>query len=76
MRPRKRVAVPSGKDGELYRRLWRVVDGAVADALSHHPEYVTKGISPRVVRASVNKRVVGAIVALSKERGPAASNVG
>jgi hypothetical protein len=43
-----------------YAQYWRVIDGAVADAFNHHPDYLT----PRghaLARASIVKRVTGAI---------------
>ena len=44
-----------------YRQLWRVVDGAVADALVHHTDYLTSKGS-RSARNSIVKRVTGAIL--------------
>ncbi len=63
----RRVLPPSGAAAD-YRRLWRIVDGAVADALYHHPEYlrpVKRGARPveRTARRSITKRVVGAVLA-------------
>lgn len=49
-----------------YRQLWRVVDGAVFDALYNHPDYLTdKG--RRNARESINKRVVGAVYGYALE---------
>lgn len=56
----KRIPPPK-KGDEDYRRLWRMVDGAVRDALKHHPNYVANGISHRDVRNSIVKRVTGAV---------------
>lgn len=49
------------KSDPAYRQLWRVVDGAVADAFAMHPEYLT---TPgfKYARNSVVKRVVGNIM--------------
>lgn len=45
----------------MYRQLWRIVDGAVFDALYTHGDYLTaKGRFS--ARTSINKRVVGAII--------------
>ena len=49
------------KRGDAYEQLWRVVDGAVADALLMHPEYLTKA-GQKWARQSINKRVVGAVL--------------
>lgn len=77
MHPKKRAKIPMGKDEDAYKALWRVVDGAVVDALDHHPEYVAKGISKRVVRTSINKRVVGAVLSYAQQRmGPSGDNTG
>jgi len=43
-----------------YEKLWRVVEGAVVDALKAHPEYITKR-GRRSMVTSVTKRVVGAL---------------
>jgi hypothetical protein len=45
----------------MYRQLWRIVDGAVFDALYTHSDYLTEK-GKRAARLSVNKRVVGAIL--------------
>lgn len=64
-RNRDRLPLPIGKAGAanraFYRQIWRLIDGAVRDAFSHHPGYVAKGISPRTVRRSIVKRAAGAI---------------
>ncbi|MGX7709150.1 hypothetical protein [Methylobacterium sp. Gmos1] len=44
-----------------YRQIWRIVDGAVAQALDAHPEYLAPGARVRTVRNSIVKRVTGAI---------------
>lgn len=58
---RRRIPPPKERGHESdYRRLWRLVDGALADTIRHHPEYFrTKDL--RAVRQSIAKRVVGAI---------------
>jgi hypothetical protein len=57
----RRTKPPKGD--KIYRRLWRVVDGAVADAFKMHPDYLTeKGRRGRAARLSVVKRVIGAVV--------------
>ena len=67
---------------DAYRQLWRVVDGAVFDALYTHPDYLTEK-GRRSARTSINKRVVGAIMGFAEQsaRGrsgeiPAAERVG
>lgn len=77
MHPRKRTKPPPAKVQTAYRQLWRVVDGAVADALAQHPEYLAQGIVHKVVRASINKRVVGGLLSfLSDREGPDGDNAG
>lgn len=49
-----------------YRQLWRVVEGAVADALEHHPDYLTAR-GARHARRSVTKRVVGAVMGYAEQ---------
>lgn len=62
---RNRLPVMTGRAGAknraFYRQIWRLIDGAVRDALIHHPGYVAKGISARTVRRSIVKRAAGAI---------------
>lgn len=49
-----------------YRQLWRIVDGAVADALKHHEDYLTdKG--KRSARRSITKRVTGAVLGYAEQ---------
>lgn len=45
------------------RKIWRVVDGAIRDALTHHPDYLTtKGAKGYQARRSIAKRVAGAVM--------------
>jgi hypothetical protein len=39
-------------------RLWRVVEGAVVDAMKSHPEYVTEA-GAKTMAQSITKRVIG-----------------
>lgn len=60
--PSKRTR-PLHPDPGPYRQLWRLVDGAVADAFKCHPDYLTaKGHILDNARRSVTKRVVGAVL--------------
>lgn len=45
---------------EIYRQLWRLVDGAVRDTFSNHPEYLTEA-GKRGAMNSIVKRVVGSL---------------
>jgi hypothetical protein len=47
--------------GSDYRQIWRIVDGAVAQAFNDHPEYLAPGARVRTVRNSIVKRVAGAV---------------
>lgn len=52
-----------------YRAIWRVVDGAVRNALDMHPDYLTnKGSHRATARMSIVKRVTGAILGFQTER--------
>lgn len=62
MHPRRRTKLPLGKDDPQYAQLWKIVDGAVADAFNNHPRYLAHTVSRKVVRTSINKRVVGALL--------------
>lgn len=67
MRP---AIFPKQKTAAEYKRLWRIVDGAVMDAFKMHPEYLA-GRTERVARTSVVKRVVGALMGSAKAEGRA-----
>jgi len=59
------------KDKRAYKQLWRVVDGAVADAFAMHPDYLTaKGL--RSAQLSVTKRVTGAVIGFAEQSAKAA----
>ena len=51
-----------------YRKLWRLVDGAVKDALNMHPEYLTDA-GRRSARFSITKRVVGTVHSFAERQG-------
>ena len=59
------------KDARAYRQLWRVVDGAVADAFHHHPDYLTKS-GHRSAQNSITKRVTGAVIGFAAQAARAA----
>ncbi|MGF3025592.1 hypothetical protein ACQVP2_22540 [Methylobacterium aquaticum] len=48
-------------DAPGYRQIWRMVDGAVRQALDAHPEYLAPEARVRTVCNSIVKRVTGAI---------------
>lgn len=61
MKIAKRTVPPKGNKD--YKKVWRVIDGAVADAIAMHPDYLTsKGTHARTARYSIVKRVTGAIL--------------
>jgi len=61
----RRRSTPAHRD-RAYSQLWRVVDGAVADAFACHPDYLTsKG--HRNARASVAKRVTGHVLGFAAQ---------
>ena len=59
MKKRKRTQPQKGN--LYYQQMWRLVDGAVYNAFSKHPDYLAPGISHKTVRISLNKRIIGAI---------------
>lgn len=57
MKP-KRLRPPKHEPHSEYHRLWRVIDGAIKDCFTKHPDYLTpKG--NRLARLSLVKRVAG-----------------
>jgi hypothetical protein len=60
----KRSRVPKG--GPDYHQLWRIVDGAVADAFAMHPDYLTQHGHARA-RQSIVKRVVGNVLSYADQ---------
>ncbi len=66
-RPRR---IPPVRQGDAYAQLWRLVDGAVADTLGQHPEWVVPGCERRL-RRSTTKRVTGQVLAWARERARA-----
>lgn len=66
MKPRYRRTLMQKRPSAAYGQLWRIVDGAVADALKAHPDYLTdKGT--RSARSSIVKRVTGAVIGYAGE---------
>ena len=59
-RAAKPIKPPKG-ERTSYAALWRVVDGAVSDAIAMHPEYLAGAKDKRAVRNSIVKRVTGAV---------------
>jgi hypothetical protein len=56
--------------GAAYSKLWRMVDGAVRDALTSHPEYLTsRGMHANSARRSIVKRVTGTLMGFVVEDG-------
>lgn len=72
MRPRPRRIRPVRR-GDAYGQLWRLVDGALADTLAQHPEWVVQGYEQRL-RRSAAKRITGQILAWARERARAESS--
>lgn len=62
--------IPKSK---AYSELWRIVDGAVADAFKCHPDYLTpKG--HRSARTSVTKRVTGTVLGFAEQSARGRAN--
>ncbi|MCW1920847.1 hypothetical protein NX862_18975 [Rhodobacter sp. KR11] len=51
---------------EDHQKLWALVEGAVADALRTHPDYLTAR-GAQLAAGSITKRVVGQLVGHAKE---------
>lgn len=49
-----------------HRRLWRIISGAVKDAMAAHPDYVTPQGRASMVN-SITKRAVGNLVGHAKQ---------
>lgn len=62
---RKRPSSAAMKHEDHFR-LWRMVEGAVTDALRSHPDYLTERGAKHAVE-SITKRVVGTLVGHAKE---------
>jgi hypothetical protein len=70
----RRPKIPKGRSKQSgwdlksaeYRWLWKVVDGAVADALQKHPHYAPRA-HRATARMSIVKRAVGAITSSGVE---------
>lgn len=73
MRQHKRSLAPKGD--ARYRRMWRVINGAVADAFKMHPDYVEPE-RRRAARESIVKRVTGAVLSSFPETGRATGKTG
>lgn len=74
MKPKKKSKVPAeklAKHGYNYVQLWKIIDGAVFDALKMHPEYLTDR-GHRNARLSIVKRVTGAVLGYATEVSPLA----
>lgn len=60
-----------------YRQLWRIVDGAVADAFKMHPNYLSEdGKRWQTARQSIVKRVTGAILGYAEQSAQGRSGLG
>ena len=69
MTKRTRRLKPPKMPSKEYRAYWRVIDGAVRNALDMHPDYLTnKGSTKSCARMSIVKRVVGAVIGFQSER--------
>lgn len=54
------------KPDVLYGTIWRMVDGAVRDAVNCHPEYFP-GARRGNLRSSITKRVTGALTSWAEK---------
>lgn len=49
-------------DTAVYKQFWRIIDGAVVDAINNHPRYLRDPGLLRYLRVSVTKRAVGSLM--------------
>lgn len=61
----KPLPPPRQKKDPRYPKIWKIVDGAVRDALKMHPHYVQRSLV-KSLRYSIAKRVVGQVLAQDK----------
>lgn len=49
-------------------QVWKIVDGAVMDAFTNHPDYLThKGSKGHTARRSIAKRVTGSVMSFLEQ---------
>lgn len=65
--------IKPSKPDDTYGQMWRVVDGAVAECFRAHPDYLPKGENKRTIRASLVKRVTGAVLGFAVQAAKARS---
>jgi hypothetical protein len=58
---KERLRTPRNKPGAEYKAIWRLIDGAILDALKHHPEYIAPE-RQQAARNSIIKRATGNVV--------------
>lgn len=67
MKSKWRNKVPPQKTKSLYRKIWRLADGAVMDTLRAHPEYFTERGRGKIARMSIVKRVTGSVMGFAEQ---------
>jgi len=73
----RRKKIYPQKGGPDYHQLWRIVDGAVADAFKMHPDYLSDhGSHHNSARQSIVKRVTGAIMGYAASAAQGRSGLG
>lgn len=71
MKPKRKPNSSAFMKHSDHKKLWRLVEGAVVDAFTNHPDYLTPRGETHAVE-SVTKRVVGQIVGRAKQAQRAA----
>lgn len=66
---KKSAKRPPQKSSAQYATIWKLVDGAIADAFNAHPEYLNKEVSEARVRTSICKRVTGIVTSYAETHG-------
>ena len=62
----KPLRPPRGK-GPDYKKTWRIVDGALRDAMMQHPDYFTHRGSIGSARAGLVKRITGGLTGFAEQ---------
>ena len=60
-------------DSAAYKQFWRIIDGAVVDAINNHPTYLSDKKLLRYLRVSVTKRAVGSLMSFAAVASEGAS---
>ena len=65
----KRQRLRAPKNNPIHRELWKIIDGAIDDTFTTHPEYLTAaaGKRGRIARLSLLKRIAGTLTSFIEQ---------